>query len=596
MNLADSSFLCLDIGTSGVRGIAHRVRAGRLAKSAMHAVDSFDTVFALKSVIDELEQQIGDRFDSAYITGNLGPAMFKISPKTKKWRGEHKITQSDISSMIAQITPPDGYYPIHIIPLRYETPNIQKLYTPVGYTDYGLTAIFGAIFYSSAAGHDVTSTLHAAHIQPYSMYDPHFLQNAMMHTKKSADMYIDFGAQYTTVSIWLDNGPIFFQKIPFGGTDITRDIAEKLDISFDDAERIKRSVAGLMPREMDRFTPADTAYDFSRADVNNIVLPNIVDLCERIKEACATPFKHRAPNKIIISGGGAEMDAIGDFIENVFAIPVQNAHRNASVQALSAYVWSAEAAHRRAYAARSERVKNIFARLGGIMRPRKKQSVRFIPIMPSTLCFDMKSPETYSMFRAGGISMIHVDIMDGLYVENIRGGIPELKYIRAHTGAHLHVHLMTESPDVWAADAIAAGANTIIVSTNTSGVRAALRLIRGAGRRAGVALNPESSVEILKPILRDIDEVMIMTVTPGAAGQEFNESCLHKISILAATRKKYGLKYLISVDGGINAETAQKCWDAGADLLVSGSYLARSADFPLAVQSLLRTPTSNKTK
>ena len=89
---------------------------------------------------------------------------------------------------------------------------------------------------------------------------------------------------------------------------------------------------------------------------------------------------------------------------------------------------------------------------------------------------------------------------------------------------------------------------------------------------------------------------MIITATPGADGQEFNESCLHKISILAATRKKYGLKYLISVDGGINAETAQKCWDAGADLLVSGSYLARSADFPLAVQSLLRTPTSNKTK
>lgn len=588
MNLSDSSFLCLDIGTSGVRGIAHRVRNARLVKSAMYSMDSFDTVYALKQVINELERQLGDHFDNAYVTGNFGPASFKISPKTKNWRSEHKITQSDIGAMISQIMPPDGYYPMHIIPLRYETPNIPKLYSPIGYTDFGLTAIFGAIFYSGDAMDEIISTLHAAYIQPYSFYDPHFLQNATSHDKKSADMYIDFGAQFTTVSIWLDNGPIFFQKIPFGGTDITRDISEKLNINFDDAERIKRNVASLMPNDMDRFTPADTAYDFSRSDVNGIILPNMIDLFAKIKDACSAPFKHKMPNRILISGGGSEMNGISDFMENVFGIPVTNNTRTASVQALSAYIWHAEDSHRRAWDARRERIKNIYDKLTISFRPHKKQQNQFIPILPSTLCFDMKSASTYSMFRSGGISMIHVDIMDGLYVENIRGGIPELKYIRGHTTAHLHVHLMTESPDVWAADAIRAGANTIIVSTNTSGVRAALRIIRGAGRRAGVALNPDSSVEILKPILREIDEVMIMAVSPGAAGQPFDTECLHKISILAATRKKYGLKYLISVDGGINADTAQKCWAAGADLLVSGSYLAHSSDFPLAVQSLLK--------
>lgn len=589
MNLADSSFLCLDIGTSGVRGIAHRVRSGHLAKSAMYEIDSFDTVFALKSVIDELEKQIGDSFDSAYITGNFGPAIFKISPKAKKWRSEHKINQSDVSSMIAQITPPEGYYPIHIIPLRYETPNIPKLYSPIGYIDTGLTAIFGTIFYSSDGMAEITSTLHAAHIQPYSFYDPQFLQNAKYHEKKRAEMYIDFGAQFTSVSIWLDNGPIFFQKIPFGGTDITNDIAEKLNINFDDAERIKKNVGSLMPKEMDRFTPADTEYDFSRADVNNIIIPNVIDICERIKEACATPFKHTTPYKIIISGGGSEMESIADFVENLFGIPVKNATRQASVQALSDYIWNLESAHRKAYEARTTKINNICMRTLSVFKPRrKKRKIQFIPIMPSTLCFDMKSAATYTTFRAGGISMIHVDIMDGLYVENIRGSIAELKYIRAHTPAHLHVHLMTESPDVWATDAINAGANTIIVSTNTSGVRAAIRAIHAAGRRAGVALNPDSSIDILKPIIREIDEIMIMAVQPGSAGQSFNDNSLRKISILAATRKKYGLKYLISVDGGINAETAQKCWEAGADLLVSGSYLAKSPDFPLAVQSLLK--------
>ncbi len=79
-----------------------------------------------------------------------------------------------------------------------------------------------------------------------------------------------------------------------------------------------------------------------------------------------------------------------------------------------------------------------------------------------------------------------------------------------------------------------------------------------------------------------------MAVTPGAAGQKFNPDVLRKISVLAATRKKYGLKFLISVDGGIDDKTAQMCWNAGADLLVSGSYLARATDFPLAVQSLLK--------
>lgn len=189
--------------------------------------------------------------------------------------------------------------------------------------------------------------------------------------------------------------------------------------------------------------------------------------------------------------------------------------------------------------------------------------------------------------------MIHVDIMDGFYVDRIAGSIEELKTIRAHTNAHLHVHLMTESPNIWATDAVAAGADTVILSTNTSGLRAAIKIVKNAGRRVGIAINPGSSVSILKPVLRDIDEVMIMSVEPGAAGQSFEPDALHKISVLVATRKKYGLKFVISVDGGINDRTAKLCWDAGADMLVSGSYLAKSPDFPLAVHSLLKKDIQN---
>lgn len=184
--------------------------------------------------------------------------------------------------------------------------------------------------------------------------------------------------------------------------------------------------------------------------------------------------------------------------------------------------------------------------------------------------------------------MIHVDIMDGFYVDRVTDNTEQIKNIRSHTNAHLHVHLMTESPAVWASDAIAAGADTIILSTGTSGLRNAIKTVRNSGRRVGIALHPESSVTLLKTILRDIDEVMVMSVAPGAASQDFIPDSLNKIAVLAATRKKYGLKFLISVDGGINPDTAQQCWAAGADLLVSGSYLAKSPDFPLAVQSLLK--------
>ena len=207
--------------------------------------------------------------------------------------------------------------------------------------------------------------------------------------------------------------------------------------------------------------------------------------------------------------------------------------------------------------------------------------------MPSTLCFNMHDVTTYTLFASAGISMIHVDIMDGFYVDRIAGGIKELTEIRANTKSHLHVHLMTESPSVWAADAINAGADTVIISTNTSGVREAISIVKSAGKRCGIALNPDSNIEILKPVLQQIDEIMVMAVQPGAAGQEFDEHILQKIRILNYTRKKHGLKYLISVDGGINPDTAKLCWDAGADLLVSGSYLAKAPDFPLAVESLL---------
>ncbi len=588
MNLFDSSFLCLDIGRSAVRGIAHRVRSGRIDRSAVYSVDSYDTVFALKSVIDELERQIGTHFDSAYITGNFGKSEFQMSAQNTTWNGEHKISTSDVKNQISRIAPPENHYPMHIIPLRYDMPGTRNVATPVGGIDRQLISVFGAIFYPNDKLDEINALLRRAHIQADGFYDPHFLQNAAFRNPKQTTMFIDFGAEFSSVSIWTDRGPVCHARIPFGGTNITLEISEKLGIDFDDAMRIKRNVANMAPLEMDRFTPADTAYEFSRADINDIVVPAYVDIVAQLRAALGGAFNKYRPVKIIISGGGASIGGITEFLENTFSIPCENQFADASVRAMSDYIWDMESAHRAAYLARSARWHNRMEKIAKLLhRPHRRRRARFIPIMPSTLCFNMKSPSTYTMFTSGGISMIHVDIMDGFYVDRIAGGISELKHIRTQTRDHLHVHLMTESPTVWAADAIAAGADTIILSTNTSGLRTAVRNVRAAGRRVGVALNPESSVGLLKPILREIDEVMVMSVAPGAAGQKFDTGALAKISTLNAARKKYNLKLTISVDGGIDETTAQLCWAAGADLLVSGSYLARNNDFPLAVQSLL---------
>ncbi|MBD5389102.1 ribulose-phosphate 3-epimerase [bacterium] len=587
MNVLDSSFLCLDIGTAAVRGIAHRVRDARIVRSAMHTLESTDTTFAIKAVVDELEKQIGCHFDSAFVTGNLGRPEYIMALKSTKWPAAHKITPADLRAQIAQIAIPDNHYPLHIVPLRYDTPGGHNLLTPLGHVDHQLISAFGVICYPADRRAAVGTALRRAHIQAAAWFDPIFVQNFTRRAKHTTTLFIDLGANGATAAIWTDRGPVWMGHTTPGGRDITGALAAALHIDTDDAERIKRSIAAGAARDMDRFTPADAAYDFSRADVADIIMPQMTAALENLHAMCAAGIEKYHPTRIVLSGGGAEIEGIADYVTNIFDIPTELAGADATIRALGDYIWQTQMPRIRAYQARRDKWRRRaqwIRRLFG----RRRRRTRVIPILPSTLAFDMRNPQTYALFRAGGISMIHVDMMDGFFVNRITGSMDELKYIRAHTNAHLSVHLMTESPAVWAADAAAAGADTIIVSGGTSGVRAAIAEIHRRGRRAGVALSPDMGVAALKPILREIDEVLIMSVKPGAGGQTFIPGTLRKIRTLAATRRKYGLKFTLSVDGGINDQTAQACWDAGADLLVAGSYLARSADFPLAVQSLLK--------
>ncbi|MDR0726938.1 MAG: hypothetical protein LBF37_02640, partial [Rickettsiales bacterium] len=358
MNLFDSSFLCLDIGTSIVRAVAHRVRSGRITRSALFTVSSTDTVFAIKSAVDELEKQICSRFDSAYITGNFGKAEFEIVAKSTTWSGEHKITTSDIRHQISQIKPNEGFYPMHVIPLRYDTSSARNLLTPVGYIDRQLVSVFGAVFYETSRLNEIFAFLRRAHIQAEFLEDPSFLLDAIFRQKKQTALFIDFGAEFTSLSIWTNRGPVFFDKIEMGQSAITCAIADELNIQKTDAMRIKNSVASVSANEMDRFTPADTTYDFSRADVNEILLTILLDTIEAATQSLAGAITKYIPAQIFVSGGGSGIDGIDELLENTFKIPVKNLGADATVNALSAYIWAEQAPRIKAYLNRRNRWQN----------------------------------------------------------------------------------------------------------------------------------------------------------------------------------------------------------------------------------------------
>lgn len=592
MKLSNSSFLCLDIGTYGVRGFAHCVRDAKIIRSAMHFVKSPNTLFAVKSVVDELGQELNTHFNSAFITGNFGEMDFQTFTDIITWREEHKITDLDLKHQIGKITKPDGFYAMHIIPVFYGTEHLQNINnSPIGQIDTQLKSIFSVISYDEEQTRYISDILRRAYIKSGGFFDSTFLQNAIYKKPKEKVLFLDLGNEFTTVSIWTMRGPLYVNKIKFGQRDITRAISDGLQISMNDADTLKISVSSALPNEMDRFTPADSSEkfaSFSVSDINDIFIPKLTELMETVHAQSEKYINQYKPEKIILTGGGTSINNINTFIERAFNLPVENLGDSATVNALSEYIWASHLPERNAYIQKQQKIQNVIEKITRLFKRKKRtKKAKFIPIMPSTLCFNMNDMTTYTMFASAGISAIHVDIMDGFYVDKIAGSIEELSNIRTKTKSYLHVHLMTESPSIWARDAINAGADTIIISTNTSGVRDAINIIKSAGKRCGIALNPDSNIEILKPILTQIDEIMVMGVQPGAAGQTFDERAIKNIKMLNYTRKKHGLKYLISVDGGINPDTAKLCWDAGVDLLVSGSYLAKSPDFPLAVQSLL---------
>ncbi|ARK31046.1 ribulose-phosphate 3-epimerase [Halalkalibacter krulwichiae] len=211
-----------------------------------------------------------------------------------------------------------------------------------------------------------------------------------------------------------------------------------------------------------------------------------------------------------------------------------------------------------------------------------------IKIAPSILSADFsKLGEDIKDVELGGADYIHVDVMDGHFVPNITIGPLVVEAIRPITTLPLDVHLMIENPDTYIPQFAKAGADIISVHVEACRhLHRTIHLIKDEGVKAGVVLNPATPVEVLEPIIDDVDLVLLMTVNPGFGGQRFIKSVLPKIKQVATLVKERGLSVEIEVDGGVNNETAKQCIEAGANVLVAGSAIYGKNDRAEAIAAI----------
>ncbi len=199
-------------------------------------------------------------------------------------------------------------------------------------------------------------------------------------------------------------------------------------------------------------------------------------------------------------------------------------------------------------------------------------------IAPSVLASDFANLQRdIEMINNSEADWFHIDIMDGVFVPNISFGMPVLDAINRHAKKTIDVHLMIVDPDRYIKEFARLGANILTVHYEACNhLHRTIQAIKAEGMKAGVALNPHTSVDLLKDVINDIDLVCLMSVNPGFGGQSFIENTYQKVRTLKDIIQSLNADTMIEIDGGVTDKNAAQLIDAGADVLVAGSYVFKA--------------------
>ncbi len=210
-----------------------------------------------------------------------------------------------------------------------------------------------------------------------------------------------------------------------------------------------------------------------------------------------------------------------------------------------------------------------------------------IKISPSILSCDFARLKDDIDSVIDYVEYLHIDVMDGIFVNNISFGIPVIKSIRPHYTKVFDTHLMIVKPERYIDRFASAGADLITFHVEaTENPKEVIDMIHAKGLKAGISIRPKTKLEEILPYLASVELVLVMSVEPGFGGQKFDPTALEKIKWLKNFKCNNNLEYEIEVDGGINNETAKMCVEAGADVLVSGSYIFKATNKKEIIESL----------